>query len=73
MHWKMEEIQGLSKCVFGNSSDENVLAKVAELQNQLRKYENSFLGLHTKHEWAEVERLADEINQMLEPSYKADR
>lgn len=71
MHWKLEEIQGLSKNVFGNSSDEEVLTKVAELQNQLRKYEHSFLGLHTKHEWAEVERLADEINQMLEHAYKS--
>lgn len=70
MHWNVEDIQGLLKKVFGNSSDGKILTKLSELQTQLRKYDSSFLGLHTRHEWTEVERLANEINQMLEPHFR---
>jgi hypothetical protein len=69
MKWNPQEIRDLCKKVSGNCSDEIILAKLAELQAHLKQYEGSFLGLHTKHEWAEVQRLADEVSAMLSEPY----
>jgi len=73
MKWTIEQIQHLSKTVFGNFSDEAVLAMTGELHVHLKKYHESFLGLHNKHEWAEVERLAEKMNARIQnlPAAKA--
>lgn len=75
MKWTIEQIHQLSKKVYGNHNEEELLKKTAEMNAHLKNYEESFLGLHNKHEWAEVERLAADINRMLraplEPSNKA--
>jgi hypothetical protein len=65
MKWTPEQIQTLSKRIYGNSSDETILNKLSELHVHLKNYDESFLQRNTKHEWAEVERIADEINAML--------
>lgn len=65
MKWTKEQIQILKRKAYGNFSEESLLGKVAELNDHLDRYEKSFLGLYTKHEWAEVERLADEIHAMM--------
>lgn len=65
MKWTIEQIQTLSKRIYGNSSDEAILNKLAELHVHLKSYDESFLLMNNKHEWAEVERIADEINAML--------
>jgi hypothetical protein len=65
MKWTIEQIQTLSKRIYGNSNDENLLGKLSELHVHLKNYDESFLRMNNKHEWAEVERIAGEINQML--------
>ena len=65
MKWTLEQIQTLSKRVYGNSNDEKLLKKLSELHVHLKNYDESFLHLNNKHEWAEVERIAGEINEML--------
>jgi len=65
MRWTIEQIKQLSKQVYGNFSDEAVLAMTGELHVHLKKYHESFLGLHNKHEWAEVERLAEQMHTRI--------
>ena len=65
MRWTIEQIKQLSKQVYGNFSDEAVLAMTGELHVHLKKYHESFLGLHNRHEWAEVERLAEQMNTRI--------
>jgi len=63
MEWTIERIHVLSKRVYGNFTDEELLKVTAELHIHLKKYDESFLTKHSKHEWAEVERLAELINE----------
>ena len=65
MKWTIEQIHVLSKRVYGNFNDEEILKMTAELHVHLKKYEESFLTSHTKHEWAETERLAALINERV--------
>ena len=65
MKWTMEQIHLLSKRVYGNFNDDEILKLTAELNLQLKKYDESFLALHNKHEGAEVERLAEQINEKV--------
>jgi len=65
MKWTTEQIQQLSKKVYGNSSDEKLLQMVGELQAHLKRYEESLLAMHGRHEWEEVERLADVIAEKV--------
>ena len=70
MEWTIERIHRLAKMVFGNCSEESILQKLAEMHVHLNKYEKPFFH-HDKHEWAEVERLANEINELVRPLQKA--
>ena len=71
MKWTIDRVQHLAKMVYGNFVEENILQKVAELHDHLDKWDKSFLHLNTRHEWAEVERLANEIDEMARPLQKA--
>jgi hypothetical protein len=66
MKWTPQQIQALRKKVYGNFGDEELLKKVSELNLHLENYDKSFLSLNTKHEWAEVERIADQLNEMIQ-------
>ena len=70
MKWTIERVHHLAKMVYGNFVEERILKKVAEMHVHLEKWDKSFLHLDTKHEWAEVERLANEINEMARPLQK---
>jgi len=73
MRWTIEQIHQLAKKVCGNQKDEQLLKKAEEMNSHLKNYEESFLGLHNKHEWAEVERLADDINRMMRKSLELSK
>ena len=70
MEWTIERLHLLSKRVYGNCTGESILQKLAEMHVHLNKYEKPFF-LHDKYEWAEVERLANEINELAGPLHKA--
>jgi len=65
MKWTIEQVHLLSKKVYGNFNDEELLKLAVELNIHLKKYDESFLALHNKHERAEVERLAAQINENI--------
>ncbi len=73
MKWTREDVQLLTKKVYGNFMDESLLGKVEEMHVHLEKWDKAFLGPRARHEWAEVERLANEINSHVAKSvrYKA--
>lgn len=66
MKWTREEVQLLTKRIYGNFSDERILQKVREMNAHLEKWDKSFLHRNARHAWAEVERLAGEINKLVE-------
>ena len=69
MKWTIEKLHLLAKRVYGNCSEESILRKLAEMRVHLNKYEKPFFH-HDKHEWAEVERLANEIYELARPLLK---
>jgi len=66
MKWTIKQIQLLKKKDCGKGNDDEVSQKMAELNAHLDNYEKSFLRHNTRHEWLEVERIADEISGMIE-------
>ena len=73
MKWSRQAVLVLKKRVFGNFQNDHLDKKLLELETHLENFDNILLSYRHKHEWCEVERLADEIDRMLEQASSTRR
>jgi hypothetical protein len=63
--WNRQAVLNLKKRAFGNFIDVELFKKLARLDDHLSNYDGFFFSYKRKREWEEVERLADEVTELL--------